>query len=643
MKPYGDSDEERESQKRLRVNQLHSLLLKQPQDATKCSPSKRIFRPKKDKGEAKSSLPAVQGLVPIFHKDSEYIQHLEEEVKFCKEELLEMKQRIRVVVVENEKLHQQLKTKLEEETLKDYTILDGTTSLSPTGQLPPHEAPCLQNIFSETFTRLRTIDGDELEKLKEINQAQLKTLESQVISLKKDLATSQKECEEVKVRLRHKEMMAAVGSEQRVGGLCLKCAQHEAVLAGTHCNVPIQAITKERDELSVMLQSLRTCLHEAEQREWAASQQVKQAMVVAEEANLEKTRAEVLCEQAHRELARQRERRQEEMNAQQKKILQARHAEREEAKKEKEELAQSMRGLTQRVGELDALVAQADREKSSLTGQLQEAYRKLTTQEEEGNKICGELRYLLSQAQLKRSEAERELRDFSSRNARQLELAEQEVEKLGAELSVCRQRLEEAQKATSRAQAEAVGLEERLGRAEHQLHLTRQEREKWERCRREDVAALTFQAQQRELHLAEKLQQMESQHEQRVGEADALLSSQNSLIGKLNVEGRHLLEELETSRAKVNQLDQQRSQLQESVEKLRIRCLEMDEECVQHGRMHQRMKSRLQQLDQHSQASGEQIVELLRRQTQLMEERAALLEEARTLRVQTPGSGQPVI
>uniref|UniRef100_A0AAY4DLE1 SDCG8 protein n=1 Tax=Denticeps clupeoides TaxID=299321 RepID=A0AAY4DLE1_9TELE len=574
----------------------------------------------KDKGEAKSSLPAVQGLVPIFHKDSEYIQHLEEEVKFCKEELLEMKQRIRVVVVENEKLHQQLKTKLEEETLKDYTILDGTVSYIFGRKL-------LDRV-GRTQKQLR---NDSSEKLKEINQAQLKTLESQVISLKKDLATSQKECEEVKVRLRHKEMMAAVGSEQRVGGLCLKCAQHEAVLAGTHCNVPIQAITKERDELSVMLQSLRTCLHEAEQREWAASQQVKQAMVVAEEANLEKTRAEVLCEQAHRELARQRERRQEEMNAQQKKILQARHAEREEAKKEKEELAQSMRGLTQRVGELDALVAQADREKSSLTGQLQEAYRKLTTQEEEGNKICGELRYLLSQAQLKRSEAERELRDFSSRNARQLELAEQEVEKLGAELSVCRQRLEEAQKATSRAQAEAVGLEERLGRAEHQLHLTRQEREKWERCRREDVAALTFQAQQRELHLAEKLQQMESQHEQRVGEADALLSSQNSLIGKLNVEGRHLLEELETSRAKVNQLDQQRSQLQESVEKLRIRCLEMDEECVQHGRMHQRMKSRLQQLDQHSQASGEQIVELLRRQTQLMEERAALLEEARTL------------
>jgi hypothetical protein len=37
-----------------------------------------------------------------------------------------MKQRIRVVVVENEKLHGEIKSKLVDDTLKDYTLLDGT-------------------------------------------------------------------------------------------------------------------------------------------------------------------------------------------------------------------------------------------------------------------------------------------------------------------------------------------------------------------------------------------------------------------------------------------------------------------------------------------------------------------------------------
>lgn len=63
-----------------------------------------------------------------------------------------------------------------------------------------------------------------------------------------DLSVSEKECEEVKARLRHKENQAADGLKAdgapRVAGLCLKCAQHEAVLAGIHTNLHVQAIDR---------------------------------------------------------------------------------------------------------------------------------------------------------------------------------------------------------------------------------------------------------------------------------------------------------------------------------------------------------------------------------------------------------------
>lgn len=62
---------------------------------------------------------------------------------------------------------------------------------------------------------------------------------------RKELVGSQTECEDLKGRLRHKEAMASVsGAGQRVGGLCLKCAQHEAVLAETHSNIHVQAIER---------------------------------------------------------------------------------------------------------------------------------------------------------------------------------------------------------------------------------------------------------------------------------------------------------------------------------------------------------------------------------------------------------------
>lgn len=65
---------------------------------------------------------------------------------------------------------------------------------------------------------------------------------------RKDLSATQKECEEVKVRLRHKEKQVAGASKAdgapRVAGLCLRCAQHEAVMAGTHANLHVQTIDR---------------------------------------------------------------------------------------------------------------------------------------------------------------------------------------------------------------------------------------------------------------------------------------------------------------------------------------------------------------------------------------------------------------
>uniref|UniRef100_A0A673KVS3 Serologically defined colon cancer antigen 8 homolog n=1 Tax=Sinocyclocheilus rhinocerous TaxID=307959 RepID=A0A673KVS3_9TELE len=615
------------------VSQLCSLLQKQSKDANVASPSpskRKLTGKQRATDEGNSSLPGVHDLVPIIHNQSEYIQHLEAEVKFCKDELLGMKQRVRVVIVENEKLHEELKAKAVEETLKEYTFVDSTCTPEKTSKQR------LDSINQAEDHKWKK----EMEQLKCLYQAQTETLEAQVVSLKKDLVSIQKAYEETKERLRHKEAMAvATGSGQRVGGLCLKCAQHEAVLAETHSNVHVQSIerlTKERDELTTVLCSLRASQTEAQQREWAAYQQVKQAVEMAEEANLEKTRALVQCEHFHNELTRQRERLEREKASEQEKISQAREAARLESKKEKEELAQTVTSLSQRAAELEGLLERGERDRNSLNGQLEEAYKKLTAQETESSKVCAELRFLLSQAQLKKEEKEREVRDISSKLGRQLELAKQEVQKLGVELNGCRQRLEDAQRAEGRARAEAAGLAEGLSRAQRQLHLTSLFLLSWFVCGVFSVAGTcpaSFKAQRRSRILLLYLFT--------VRETDALLSAQNSLIGKLKEECQMLgakLEELAQSRrAEMEQLSLEKEHLQESAEKLRGRCEEMEEQCVQHGRMHQRMKQRLQQLDQHCQASSQQVLQLLSRQKQLMQERQQLAHDMHNLQAQVRG------
>lgn len=62
------------------------------------------------------------------------------------------------------------------------------------------------------------------------------------LPFRKDLVEYQKTCEDLRERLKHKESLLAAGPSSRVGGLCLKCAQHEAVLSQTHSNVHVQTI-----------------------------------------------------------------------------------------------------------------------------------------------------------------------------------------------------------------------------------------------------------------------------------------------------------------------------------------------------------------------------------------------------------------
>ncbi|XP_042358170.1 serologically defined colon cancer antigen 8 homolog [Plectropomus leopardus] len=621
------------------VNQLKSLLLKQCKEIPpSLSPSKKQSPAKRVQQEGRSSLPAYQDLVPMIHNQSEYIQHLEAEVKLCKEELQGMKQRIRVVVVENEKLHSELKSKAVDETLKDYTIRNSTVNESMTA-----------NSHSILQRAENTRWKHELEQLKGIYHAQIESLEAQIISLRKDLSVSQKECEEVKVSLRHREKQATdalkADKAPRVAGLCLKCAQHEAVLAGTHTNLHVQAIdrlTKERDELLVALRAVRASQQEAQQREWSACLQVKQAVEMAEEANLYKARVEVQCEQLSRELARQREHVEREAQASQERLTEAREEGRAEARRQREELAQTVSSLSQRVAELEGQLDRAHRDKSSLTNQLEDTLCKLTSQEQDNTKVCVDLRYQLSQAQLKKEEAERELRELHTKTSRQMEKAAQEVERLSSELVGCRQHLEAVQKDGGQWQAEALSLAEQLANAQRQLHLTRQDRESAERSHEEKISSVTLSAQERERELTVLLEQTEAQHQRRVGELDGLLSSQNSLIRKLKEECCSLgvkLEELtENSRRELEQLALEKQHLEETVKSLRARCTDLEDQCVQHGRMHQRMKDRLQQLDRHCQSSAQQVCELLAKQNQLMQERNTLTEEMQSLHMELPNT-----
>ncbi|KAF4018364.1 hypothetical protein G4228_009927 [Cervus hanglu yarkandensis] len=592
----------RELQHSHAVNQLKALLRQQATKESEVSLRRQETSSLRSSECEETNMPTVHNLVPIINDQSQYIYHLEAEVKFCKEELSGMKNRVQVVVLENERLQQELKSQGQEE-MREQTLLDESGNMQnswvTTGEdYRLDEAPKRSFSCGNADTIKVASAGEaekwklELERLKLTYEEKSEILESQLTFLRKDLAEYQKNCEDLKEQLKHKESLLAANISNRVGGLCLKCAQHEAVLSQTHNNVHIQTIerlTKERDDLMSALVSVRNSLTEVQQREASAYEQVKQAVKMTEEASFEKTK---------------------------------------------------MLTLSQNIAQLEAEVEKVTREKISAVHQLEEIQNQLASREMDVTKVCGEMRYQLNKTKMEKDEAEKEHREYRTKTKRDLEIKDQEIEKLSLELSESKQRLEQQQEKAARAREECLKLTELLGDSEHQLHLTRLEKDSIQQSFSNEAKAQALQAQRREQELTQKIQQMEAQHDKTENEQYSLLTSQNSFMTKLKEECCMLAKKLEQisqkSRSEIAQLSQEKMYTYDKLEKLQRRNDELEEQCVQHGRLHEIMKQRLKQLDQHSQATAQQLVQLLNKQNQLLLERQSLSEEVGHLRSQVP-------
>ncbi|XP_043861312.1 LOW QUALITY PROTEIN: serologically defined colon cancer antigen 8 [Dromiciops gliroides] len=630
------------------VNQLKALLNQQSSKESEVFSPKRKISPLKTSENENSSVPALFDLVPVINDQSQYIHHLEAEVKFCKEELSGMKDRIHVIVLENAKLQEELKSRSAEQKIGQI-FMDSSENPQNSWIKPVDDFRMCQtsksHVILTDLEQVKSTTSDlekwqlELERLKLIYEEKNEILESQVKTLSKDLSESQKNCEDLKGRLRHQEALHATSN--RVGGLCIKCSQHEAVLAQTHTNVHVQTIerlTKERDELMSALVTVRKTLSEMQQMESSAYEQVKQAVLMTEESNFEKTKALIQCEQLKTELERQKSRFERELIVQQEKRLGEKEVLRQEMKKEREDLGATMLALSQNMAQLEAQVEKVTREKLSISNQLEEAQKQLACHDVDLTEVCGEMRYQLNQTKMKKDEAEKEHREYRTKTLRELEIKDQEIEKLKLELNESKQRIEQAQQDGARARDECIKLTELLGKTEHQLHLTRLEKESIQQSFSSNAKAQALQAQQREQELTQKMQQMEAQHDKAESERFSLLKSQNTFMAKLKEECCMLAEKLEEitdkSRCEVSHLTEENKYMMDKLGKLQKRNNELEDQCIQHGKVHERMKLRLNQLDRHCQTTAQQLVLLLKKQNELFMERQNLTEEVQSLKFQ---------
>ncbi|XP_060943737.1 serologically defined colon cancer antigen 8 homolog [Limanda limanda] len=473
---------------------------------------------------------AFQDLVPMIHNQSDYIRRLEAEVRLCKVQ--------------------------QAEEMGDHANLD-KAKVQQAEEMGDHA-----NLDKAKVEKRERVPDEVQEVLRSLAQQRLQ-LEGEVNVLKQSLAQAKEEGTQ-------KEELAQTCIAEVEGQLCR--AQKKALFLAQHLETAKCHIANLLTENAKHVAKLEGQLGRAQREKRSLTDQLESARrhIIDQDKDNVKHVAE-LEEQLGRA---QREKR---SLTDQLESARRHFIDQDKVKLHCVCVCKKVNiVLHQHVAELEEQLGRAQREKRSLTDQLESARRHIIDQDKDNVKMSADLRYQHNQAMRKKEEAERELSNLKSRNIRQLANSAEEVEGLSSELAGCRINLGVAQKEGGQWQDKALSLSDQLANAQRQLNLTRHAVKSAERSHKELKESTTLSAQ--ETHRNMTL--LEARHKQRVEEQDSLLRSQNALIKKLEDNSSRQVSQVDEMakkhRRKENQTAMERSDLQARITSLEARCPDLE-------------------------------------------------------------------
>ncbi|XP_070579076.1 serologically defined colon cancer antigen 8 homolog isoform X3 [Ptychodera flava] len=530
------------------------------------------------------SIPQATELLPLLNKHVLCIHQLEGKNRFIEEELRITKAKMEEVVDENARLHEELKTKVVEITLNEGSKMDEKEMIQD-----EKSGVTSNKNFAETIGIIDSQNPEnvqiELEKIATLHASRTRRLESQLAEARNELERAEHTIDKLKSNLRHLESQDLLSGNEKthVAGLCLKCAQNEAVIASTHVDANVklvQRITCERDELMSTVGRLKSVMEDMRKRETEGHEQITKSIELVEEAQLEKTK---------------------------------------------------LQGMIEKQTVTQCQVEKLCREKADLLSELEKANSLVNNYSSQITKKTTDIKLSNATAIAQRDEALRQLRNYQNKALWEAREREQDIIRLKAELKDMKRRLSVAEKQASRASDEHIRSIEDLSACEKTVYSLQVTLEKLHSSRNDKLRIISNKAQQREEELINVIEELETKHSFNENELETMVNSQKSLICKLKEECLKLTQELEKITEKYKsenmQLTDMNKILSEKLERLSEQHQEMESQCVQHAKVHQVMTSKLKDMDKHAQLTAQQILEVLSKVDNVTRERDVLKKE----------------
>ncbi|XP_011054842.1 PREDICTED: serologically defined colon cancer antigen 8 homolog isoform X2 [Acromyrmex echinatior] len=449
-------------------------------------------------------------LTSFIERQEDYIEQLERESQYCRDELINLLSKVREVVAENEALHSRNQVALSKCVLQDHKDHFGANHECHKQETSGHVDNTLE------CKREKSLEGPSI-----IFESRISELEAQLTQAKLELRKAQ---EENQANL--KRLFESGSSESNAE---LKAELDKALRA--------------KYEAEMKLEELQKLLSVARDKETEATQRAKRSMDDRHEIEFERNQSEMEIRRLKDELERQHEKLREAAQDANRRITDERQQVERRYNQQIEQLTADIATHWETTNKSQLESEKQRREINELRRELSQKQNAMDNLKKELQNKISTLQSDLNQALSEKDAAEQEVltgKLATERNDRQ---ARQEQNRLQAEINSYKQRLERADADLVHCRRENLRLSEQIASLEKEISMSKIIRS--EENRSEITPRL-----ENEKELTSMIMDMETKHAATVAGLEDALSNQAKLVSRLTTECQSLTQRLEANNLK---------------------------------------------------------------------------------------------
>ncbi|KAJ3662136.1 hypothetical protein Zmor_006495 [Zophobas morio] len=451
-------------------------------------------------------------LMSFIEKQEDYIEQLEKESRFCREELSSLLSKVKDVISENENLHEKQKSNIMKSVfnhLETETETETDIDLSQKVSLSPKKAK-----------KHKILEGPTI-----VFESRISELEAQLTQAKIDLRKALENNENYKKKIADGSIFDGLGFE--------------------HYKKQIDTLQREKDILQETVTKLQSALSKIRDKENDTCDQVKRSLDAAEQAHYEKNAAEIEIRRLKDELDRQHAKLRDAISDQSRRISDERSAVERRYTQQIEQLTTELGVQWETTNKLQLELDKQRRENGDLRRELAQKQALLDGMKKDMQNKIMTLQSDIGVNGAEKSALEQQIATLQMATERNERQAKQEVTRLQAEMQSLRQRLDRADADLIHSRRENIRLTEQVASLEKEIKLnSAMNEEKNKQSTGGEILALPPPKDQ-DKHLSSLIQDMESKHAATVAELEGMIHSQNQLMDKLSSECHTLTQKLE--------------------------------------------------------------------------------------------------